>query len=153
MIRRPAAAVLVAALLLAAGCMEDAEGPLEGVLVVYPAGSERMADSVSTLLQRTVQTIDPEPVFSFAFCTDSAFAGTLRSRRTILFLAERREALPTQLRDGAESRPPGMSGRGIRGCSERCSAVSTRRRCPTAWKPPTTCISVRISSGSSSAPP
>lgn len=100
MIRRPAAAALVAALLLAAGCMEDAEGPLEGVLVVYPAGSERMADSVSTLLQRTVQTIDPEPVFSFAFCTDSAFAGTLRSRRTILFLAERREALPRQLRDG-----------------------------------------------------
>jgi len=99
-IRPPAAIVLVAALLFAAGCMKGSEGPIEGVLIVYPAGSERMADSVSTLLQRTIQTIDPEPVFTFAFCTDSTFAGTLRSRRTILFLADSVEALPRQLRGG-----------------------------------------------------
>lgn len=95
----PGAAMLLA-LLLGAGCAREAEGPLKGVLVVYPDGQEQAADSLTGLYQRTVTTIDPEPVFSFSYCSASEFTGSLRDRRTILFLAADEQGLPGELRGG-----------------------------------------------------
>ncbi len=97
--RAPALLPLCCACLLAS-CMGGAEGPLKGVLVVYPEGMERQADSVAGLLQRTVTTIDAEQVFAFSFCTRSEFEGSLRSRRTILFLADSPAGLPGSLEQG-----------------------------------------------------
>ena len=95
----PAAALLLA-LLLGAGCARDAVGPVKGVLVVYPDGGAAAADSLTGLYQRTVTTIDPEPVFSFSFCSASEFTGSLRNRRTILILAADESDLPPELRAG-----------------------------------------------------
>lgn len=93
-------APLLLAILLWAGCARDAEGPIKGVLVVYPDGEARTADSLTGLYQRTVTTIDPEPVFSFSFCTAGEFTGSLRNRRTILILADDESDLPGELRGG-----------------------------------------------------
>lgn len=101
-------AVATAAILLSA-CKGDSTGPLKGVLFVYSPGDEMFADSISDLLQRTVATIDSEPVFSFAFCSDEEFSGSLRTRRTILFVTRDSSGLPRELEGGGAV----VSGRDI----------------------------------------
>lgn len=84
--RRPVlAAVLIA---ISSGCMKkDSMGPLEGVLIVYPDGSDAAASAFSDSLQKFVNTVYAEPVFSFSFVPAGSFAGDLRRYRTVLIIA------------------------------------------------------------------
>lgn len=77
-----------AALLCAAACRRPAEGPVKGVLVVYPDGCEETADSLARAVQRYVRSVDPEPVFAFTFVPASGFEGLMRHRRTVLLLPD-----------------------------------------------------------------
>jgi len=94
------AAVAAIALLLA-GCRGAAEGPLNGVLVVYGDGREAAAEAFTGSLQKTVVTVDPEPVFSFVFCPRSQLDASLRLRRTVLLLLDSPAEAPEGLRRSA----------------------------------------------------
>lgn len=118
----------IMAVVLAAGCKGESEGPLKGVLVVYPEGEELMADSISDLLQRTVLAIDPEPVFSFAFCSESEFEGSLVNRRTILFISRDAEGLPQRL----SGEGPVLSARDLWARDQRVFGVVAGRFDPAA---------------------
>jgi|WetSurMetagenome_2_1015567.scaffolds.fasta_scaffold00082_34 hypothetical protein len=83
--------------LLAAGCRSGAEGPLKGVLLVYPQGMEEQADSLSSALQIVVATVDPEPVFAFSYASEDELDASLERRRTILFLCPSVEDVPDGL--------------------------------------------------------
>lgn len=79
------------------GCMGPAEGPVKGVLVVYPQELQDEVDEVLDDLQRFVTTVDREPVFNFASAYLEDFDGSLRMRRTILFLTADECQIPDQL--------------------------------------------------------
>lgn len=90
--------ILPAFLLLLAGCAGPATGPLKGVLVVYPDGTEaQLLDTVLERIQKQVDTVEPEDVFDFSVCTVEEFQGDLKTRRTVLFLADDRSGLPEDL--------------------------------------------------------
>lgn len=81
-------------LVLLAGCKGAAEGPLNGVLVVYEAGQEETAEAFSSSLQRVVATVDSEQVFSFGYAVRSDLDAALRLRRTILLLVPSESEVP-----------------------------------------------------------
>jgi hypothetical protein len=96
-------AVAASLMLLFAGCKGAAEGPMNGVLVVYGEGQEAQAESISTTLQRIVATVDPEPVFSFSYASMDEMDASLRLRRTVLMLVSSEEEVP----GGLEAAPGG----------------------------------------------
>lgn len=84
--------------LLLSSCGQNSIGPVKGVLVVYPEELAPFIDQGGLeVLQRTVDTVEPENVFSWAFAGTEEFHGTLRARRVILILARSPEELPGQL--------------------------------------------------------
>jgi hypothetical protein len=86
------AAVLFCVLLSVASCSRESIGPLNGVLVVHSQSLTGFIDSGGLdPLRLTVETVDPEPVFSFAFVSAGDFSGTLRERRTILMLLDQQD--------------------------------------------------------------
>jgi hypothetical protein len=86
---RPLSAILlVLSATLLASCRGQSEGPIKGVLVVYPDGLDDEAVRMSESLQIHVPTVDDEPVFSYSFVPWSDFRGDLRARRTVLVLLE-----------------------------------------------------------------
>lgn len=90
--------IIPAVLILLAGCAGPATGPLKGVLVVYPAGMEmQRLNMVLDRVQKQVDTVEPEDVFDFSVCTTEEFQGDLKTRRTVLFLADDRSELPEEL--------------------------------------------------------
>ena len=87
--------------LLFISCRQESIGPLNGILVVYsPSLSSFIDDGGLDELHLVVETVDPEQVFSFAFASLPEFEGTLRERRTILFLLSPEDA--EELPDGLE---------------------------------------------------
>jgi hypothetical protein len=78
--------LLLASAALMASCRGQSEGPIKGVLVVYPDGLDREAVRLAESVQIYVPTVDDEPVFSYSFAPQSDFRGDLRARRTVLVL-------------------------------------------------------------------
>jgi len=93
-------------MLFCVSCKHESVGPVNGVLVVY---SDSLADFIDggglQELHLIVETVDPEEVFSFSFARLSEFQGTLKTRRTILFLVapSDKDLLPTALQPGNSS--------------------------------------------------
>jgi hypothetical protein len=81
----PVILLLVSTALLAS-CRGQSEGPIKGVMVVYPDGLEDQAVQLAESLQIYVPTVEDEPVFSWSFAPQSAFRGDLKARRTVLVL-------------------------------------------------------------------
>jgi len=104
-----AAACLAAAALLVCACNQPASGSLKGVLVVYCPDLEQRMPEVLSRLQLHVTTVDPEAVFDFSTCTLEQLRGSLRERRTILFMVTSAEDLPGEL--GGEG--PVLSARNV----------------------------------------
>lgn len=91
--------------LLLLSCMQESIGPVKGVLVVYHGDLAPFIDGGGLdHIQRTVTTVDTENVFSWAFAEMEDFQGTLRARRTILFLVPSPDLLP----DGLDQVSPGL---------------------------------------------
>lgn len=91
------AACLAAAVALLAACNQPASGSLKGVLVVYSPQLEQRVPDLLQSLQRYVTTVDREPVFDFSTCTPEQLRGSLRERRTIVFLVASPDELPGEL--------------------------------------------------------
>ncbi|OPX29927.1 MAG: hypothetical protein B1H09_05695 [Gemmatimonadaceae bacterium 4484_173] len=95
--------ILAFTLLFSVSCKHESIGPINGVLVVY---SDSLADFIDQgglqELHLVVETVDPEEVFSFSFAGISEFQGTLKTRRTILFLVDPSDTylLPSALQAG-----------------------------------------------------
>jgi hypothetical protein len=90
--------VLLFTILLAASCVQRSIGPVKGVLVVYHGDLAQFIDEGGLeRIQRTVNTVDDENVFSWAFAELEQFEGTLTARRVILFLVPSPEYLPEQV--------------------------------------------------------
>ena len=95
--------ILALTLLFFVSCKHESIGPINGVLVVY---SDSLTDFIDQgglqELHLIVETVDPEEVFSFSFARVSEFQGTLKTRRTILFLLDHSDTLlmPTVLQAG-----------------------------------------------------
>jgi len=89
-------------LLALAACAGPAEGPLKGVLVVFSEGTEQGIDDFVDGLQLRVETVTSEAVFDFSFVELSRFEGTLRDRRTILFVVDSPGEIPVHLDQGAD---------------------------------------------------
>jgi hypothetical protein len=93
--------VLVAVALALTACQGQATGPVKGVLVVFP--SQMSIDDVNDFLaslQREVITVEPENVFDFSVCPWEDFKDDLRTRRTILLLADDPSQFPDELEPG-----------------------------------------------------
>lgn len=88
---------LAAAVALLAGCNQPASGSLKGVLVVYSPQLEQRVPELLDRLQRYVTTVDREPVFDYSTATREQLRGSLRDRRTIVFLVASAEELPGEL--------------------------------------------------------
>ncbi len=85
-------------LILLISCRSPATGPVKGVLVVYGSGVDyELVDELLEDIQLHVITVDTENVFNFSSCTEEMFRGDLKSRRTILFVAEQEGLLPDML--------------------------------------------------------
>jgi len=91
------AACLGAAALLVCACNQPARGSLKGVLVVYSPDLEQRLPELLSRVQLYVTTVDPEAVFDFSTCTPEQLRGSLRERRTILFMVTSAEDLPGEL--------------------------------------------------------
>ena len=91
--------------LLLSGCGRGpARGPVKGVLVVLPPGSEdEVAAEIGASVQRYVDTTDREAVFDISFVDQGDFEGDFRLRRTILIVSSTELGFPEELsgRDGA----------------------------------------------------
>ena len=107
---------------LAVGCNQPATGSLKGVLVVYSAGLEESLGNVLEELQRYVTTVDREPVFDFSTCTTEQLRGSLRERRTILFVTSTPEELPGEL----SGTGPVLSARNLWASGQRVFGVALR---------------------------
>lgn len=88
---------LLLAAVVGLGCRGPSEGPVKGVLVVYPQDLEEEVDAALEELQRYLTTVDREPVFNFSSAYLEDFEGSLRMRRTILFLTEKASQIPGEL--------------------------------------------------------
>ncbi len=84
-------------LVLLTGCRAPAEGPLKSVLIVYSDETEDVVDSWAEDIQIYIETVTVEPVFDFSFARTDEFGGSLRNRRTILFLAGSESDIPEEL--------------------------------------------------------
>lgn len=92
-------------LLLLLSCRHGSIGPLKGVLVVYHPDLAAFIDEGGLdRIQRTVTSVEPEAVFSWAFAETDEFTGTLTERRVILFLVPS----PGDLPDRLEAVSPGL---------------------------------------------
>ncbi len=86
-------------LVIAAACKQESTGPVKGVLVVYTPELASFIDGGGLDdVQQVVTTVEAENVFIWAFAETDEFAGTLRTRRVILFLV----SSPDELPDGLE---------------------------------------------------
>lgn len=91
--------LLLSLLILLVSCAEPATGPIKGVLVVYRSDIDsRHLDNLLESIQLQITTVDTENVFNYSSCTAETFEGDLKTRRTILFVVEKEEQLPDELR-------------------------------------------------------
>ena len=120
----PRGTVLAAVLLaIASGCMKkDGMGPLEGVLIVFPDGGESAASAFSDSLQKFVNTVYAEPVFSFSFVPAGSFTGDLRRYRTIVLVTGEGAGYPA-LPGGLSMCGTFMGGRDVWATGQRVFAA------------------------------
>lgn len=89
----------VVLLLILAACNGPSTGPVKGVLVVYEPGiGLQDVNELLDEIQLYVTTVDTENVFDFSICSNGDFRGDLRTRRTVLFIAQDSLQLSDELR-------------------------------------------------------
>jgi len=98
--------VIIAFLVIitASACNRPATGPLKGVLIVSDSALDD--DTVLDVIENTqlyLTTVDVESVFDFSTCSFDEFDSDLKTRRTILFVADSEEKLPDELQEDSQS--------------------------------------------------
>lgn len=97
------AVVLLVTVALFTACNKPATGPLKGVLlVVAPTIEDNLILSIIDNMQLYVTTVDTETVFDFSTCSLGDFNNDLKTRRTVLFIVDSVEELPSELQGDAD---------------------------------------------------